>query len=74
MKLILFIIAFLTILFVYYLNCEKKETFDYVGKHLWYKDPYSIELWWKANRKHDWWNIFHRRQFMNIDGYMYTPL
>jgi len=49
---------------------------DYIwsgNSYPWYRDPYSIHLWYNTLKKQKWWNIFHRRKFLNLDNYMHVP-
>lgn len=68
------LIIIITVITILMTRREEVEGFDFEGKYLWYRDPYSIKKWEEAASKQRWWNAFHRRQFLHIDNYMYLPI
>lgn len=47
------------------------DNFDFENRYVWWRDPYSIDLWLDTIERHRKWNVFHRRRFLNIDNHIY---
>ncbi len=68
----MYLMFIFVLVIVLMLAMDNKEGFG-EGTYLWYRDPYSIKLWYDTVRRHAWWDLFHRRKYRTINQTMYVP-
>ena len=71
MKYILIVLFIVLALIIFKINRKEGFGFDFSGKYLWYKDPYSIRLWNEMYGKQQLWKQMGRRKYSNLNRHIY---
>jgi len=74
MLLIIIIISIIIFIIIAHVIINQNEHFDFAGTYPYYRDPYSIYLWYDIKQRLDRTDPGYSRAYLQMRNFIYEPI